>query len=260
MNILKKIIKHKQEEVNERAKVTPLKRIQESQRLFAIRDFYSALQKKDIQIIAEIKQKSPSMGEIMSGMEPAQIAQSYVNNGASAVSILTDQMYFGGSLEFIPQVKAVVDIPILRKDFIISEYQVWESFHAGADAILLIADAIDFSLLTDLYSLSRELGLHVLIETHGAKYIKLITDLNPEIIGINCRNLKDMKIDLKWFSEVITELPLESLKVAESGIQNHTDLMYVSGLGYHAALVGSSLMKTGEPGIALSQLLQRDMA
>ena len=259
MNILEKIIQHKQEEVKERSKVTPLERIQDSQRLFAIRDFYSALQKEDIQVIAEIKQKSPSMGEIMLGFDPAEIAQMYVKNGAAAISILTDQEFFGGNVEFIQQVKSVVDIPILRKDFIISEYQVWESFQTGADAILLIADAIDFSLLTDLYSLSRELGLHVLIETHDSNYVRLISDLKSEIVGINCRDLKTMTTDLSWFGEIINELPSNCLKVAESGIKNHSDLNYVFELGYNAALVGTSLMETGEPGVALSHLLQRDI-
>ena len=143
MNILKKIILHKQEEVKERSRVTPIERIKGSQRLYAIRDFKSALAQYGVQIIAEIKRSSPSAGDILADVDPAAVAKAYEQNGAAAISVLTDQKFFGGQLEFIQQVKAVTELPILRKDFIISEYQVWESFQAGADAILLIADAID---------------------------------------------------------------------------------------------------------------------
>ena len=148
MNILEKIILHKQEEVKERSRVTPIERINGSQRLYAIRDFKSALARDSVQIIAEIKRSSPSAGDILADADPAAVAKAYEQNGAAAISVLTDQEFFGGQLEFIQQVKAVTELPILRKDFIISEYQVWESFQAGADAILLIADAIDIELLS----------------------------------------------------------------------------------------------------------------
>jgi indole-3-glycerol phosphate synthase len=143
-----------------------------------------------MQIIAEIKKQSPSEGEIMPEANPAEIAAEYERNGASAISVLTDSHYFGGQLEYIQQVKNVVDIPVLRKDFIISEYQIWESFQLGADAILLIADAIDKELLISLNQLALELGLHVLIETHNSSHLSWINDLNPQIVGINCRNLQ----------------------------------------------------------------------
>ena len=171
---------------------------------------------------------------------------------------MTDNKFFGGNLDFIQQVKAVIDIPILRKDFIISDYQVWESFQAGADAILLIADAIDISLLTDLYLLAKELGLHVLIETHSHKFIQPILQLNPEIVGINCRNLKTMTTDLNWFDDIINILPSSCIKVAESGINSNKNLLHIAHIGYNAVLVGTSLMKTGTPGTALAQLLQRE--
>ena len=195
MNILEKIIEHKQEEIKEISRLIPLDRIKDSQRLFAIRDFNSAICQNKIQVIAEIKKQSPSEGEIMSEADPANIAAEYECNGASAISVLTDSHYFGGRLEYIQQVKNVVDIPVLRKDFIISEYQIWESFHLGADAILLIADAIYKELLKSLNQLALELGLHVLIETHDSSHISWINDLNPQIIGINCRNLQNMKTD-----------------------------------------------------------------
>jgi len=257
MNILEKIIEHKQEEIKEISRLIPLDRIKDSQRLFAIRDFNSALCQNKIQVIAEIKKQSPSEGEIMSEADPAKIAAEYECNGASAISVLTDSHYFGGRLEYIQQVKNVVDIPVLRKDFIISEYQIWESFHLGADAILLIADAIDKELLKSLNQLALELGLHVLIETHDSSHISWINDLNPQIIGINCRNLQNMKTDLTWLKTVAEELPIDCIKVAESGIHTNADLLNIDQYGYDAVLVGTSLMKTGDPGNALATLLNR---
>ena len=257
MNILEKIIQHKKEEVKEKSRLTPLERIQDSQRLFAIRDFNSALSQNKMQIIAEIKKQSPSEGEIMPEGNPAEIAVEYERNGASAISILTDSHYFGGQLEYIQQVKNVVDIPVLRKDFIISEYQIWESFQLGADAILLIADAIDKELLISLNQLALELGLHVLIETHNSSHLSWINDLNPQIVGINCRDLQNMKTDLTWLKTVAEELPIDCIKVAESGIRTNDDLSKIDQYGYDAALVGTSLMKTGDPGNALVTLLNR---
>ena len=257
MNILKEIIEFKHSEIKERARITPLERIQDSQRLYSVRDFIGALKSDGIQIIAEIKRRSPAAGDINIMADPGKIAKAYVNNGAACISVLIDQHYFGGHLEFIQQVKAVVELPILRKDFIISEYQVWETFQGGADAILLIADAIEASLLKDLYDLAQELGLHVLIETHNADHLKWISDLNPEIVGVNCRNLAKMETDITWFESIAGDLPQNSIYVAESGIKNHLDLNYISKLGFHSALVGSSLMKSQDPGIALAELTQR---
>ncbi len=254
MNILQKIVEYKQLEVEKRAKITPQKRIQESQRLYSVRDFCGALKNDSIQIIAEIKRCSPVDGDINMQADPGEIAKSYTRNGAACISVLTDQHYFGGQLEFIQQVKAVVELPVLRKDFIISEYQIWESFHGGADAILLIADAIDALLLKDLYQLSLELGLHVLIETHNVDHLKWINDLNPEVIGINCRDLNKMVTDISCFENFVMDLPQNSSWVAESGIKTHGDLEYISKLGFHAALIGSSLMKSEDPGLALAEL------
>ena len=257
MNILEKIIEYKRSEVEKRSKIISLERIQGSQRLYSVRDFCGTLTNEGISIIAEIKRRSPAVGNINIKADPGKIAKTYARNGAACISVLTDQHFFGGQLEFIQKVKAVVELPVLRKDFIISEYQVWESFHGGADAILLIADAIDASLLIDLYQLSLELGLHVLIETHNADHLKWISDLNPELVGVNCRNLVKMKTDITWFESVVRNLPQNSIWVAESGITSNNDLEYISKLGFHAALVGSSLMKSKNPGLALAELVGR---
>jgi len=257
MNILGKIIEHKQEEVDAQSKIIPLERLQKSQRLFAVRDFKKALEEEEIRIIAEIKRQSPSEKNIYANADPVKVAKSYQLNGAAALSVLTDSHFFGGHLDFVQQVKTTVDLPVLRKDFIISKYQVWESFHAGSDAILLIADAIDFSLLSALYNLASELGMHVLIETHSVEYLDNIASLNPQIVGINCRNLQTMETDLSWFESVYSTLPADCVKVAESGIKTNDDVSNISYLGYDAVLVGTSLMKTGAPGTALAELLQR---
>jgi len=257
MNILKKIIAHKNEEIAAQSRITPLNRLKKYQRLFAVRDFMKALKKDNIQIIAEIKRQSPSENDIYSNADPAEVAKSYQANGAAALSVLTDKHFFGGHLDFVQQVKTVIDLPVLRKDFIISEYQVWESFHAGADAILLIADAIDFNLLSALYNLASELGMHVLIETHSLEHLDNIASLNPRIVGVNCRNLENMKTDINWFKSVFNYLPVDCVKIAESGIKTKNDLNFISQLNYDAVLVGTSLMKTGAPGTALAELLQR---
>ena len=257
MNILKEIIEFKYLEIEQRAKITPLERIQDSQRLYSMRDFVGALKSDSIQIIAEIKRRSPAAGDINMHADPGETAESYANNGASCISVLTDQHYFGGQLEFIQEVKAVVELPVLRKDFIVSEYQIWESFYAGADAILLIADAIEVSMLKDLYQMAIELDLHVLIETHNLNHMKWISELNPEIIGVNCRDLTKMTTNIKWFEDIVKDLPQNSIWVAESGITTHSDLEYISKLGFHAALVGSSLMRSNDPGVALAELIQR---
>ena len=257
MNILEKIIEHKHAEIQERSRITPLERIQKSQRLYSVRNFNNTLKNEGIQIIAEIKRRSPSDGDINMHADPCKIAEAYAKNGAACISVLTDQHYFGGQLEFIQQVKATIKLPVLRKDFIISEYQVWESFHAGADAILLIADAVESSVIKDLYQLASELGLHVIIEAHHANHLEWIRDLNPEIVGVNCRDLTNMETDIKWFGNIVNDLPKNSIWVAESGITSQSDLDYISDLGYHAALVGTKLMKSADPGIALAELTGR---
>lgn len=257
MNILDKIIEYKKNEVKLISKINPIEQLQYSQRLFQIRDFKSSLSNKELSIIAEIKFKSPSSGQILENQVPTSIAKSYEKNGASAISVLTDNHFFGGNLDYIHQVKSNCNLPILRKDFIISEYQIWESFQAGADAILLISDALKLDVLIDLYQLAIDLGMSVLVESHSKEALKNSFKLNPEIIGINCRNLKTMKTDLNWFKTCIDEINSSEIKIAESGINSQTDLNYIMELGYNGSLIGTSLMKTGNPGYALAELLNR---
>jgi indole-3-glycerol phosphate synthase len=257
MNILNKIIDQKKIEIEMASRINPIKQLKETQRLFKIRDFKYSLKSDNISIIAEIKFKSPSEGILLKNILPNEIGKSFEINGASAISVLTDSHFFGGKLDFIHEVKSNCNIPVLRKDFIISEYQIWESFTFGADAILLISDALEFEKLKDLYQLSKELGLAVLLESHSNESLDNALKLSPEILGINCRNLKTMETDLNWFENCISNINYDCIKIAESGISKPQDLQYIKNLGYDGTLIGTGFMKSGIPGNALAEILGR---
>lgn len=254
--VLTRILRHKQWEVTKTEKRVPLSTLTERSRPFPILDFQASLGTPGIQIIAEIKRKSPSSGEIRPEADPVIVAREYRDNGAAAISVLTDRKYFGGKMEYIHRVKSAVFIPVLRKDFIISRYQVIESYLAGADAILLIAGIVPRKTLASLYELAVELGLSVLIELFSPGHLKEIKGLNPGLVGVNARNLETMRVDLNRLEEIFPLLPPDSLKVAESGVRSPDDLHYIADLGYDAALVGTALMRSPSPGGALKNLLK----
>lgn len=255
MTILDQIIDHKKAEVEQTQNKIPLKELQSQVRQHPLVDFKSALLQNGIQVIAEIKRKSPSAGELYSKTDVVSVAHSYEQHGACAISVLTDNRYFGGTLDFLKQIKSNVSIPVLRKDFIISPYQVYESFYAGADAILLIADLLSNELLDELFHLAIELDLTPLVEVHSQETLLNLDKLPITVIGVNARNLKSMKTDLGQCAQMVKSLPEHSIKAAESGIETPDDLHFVSQLGYDAALVGTSLMKSENPGEALKSLL-----
>ncbi|NOZ04087.1 MAG: indole-3-glycerol phosphate synthase TrpC [FCB group bacterium] len=254
MNILQEIVLHKQAEVRECRARQSLEALKEMSRTVPLVPFGPALVRDGIQVIAELKRKSPSAGEIFAAADPETVAREYEQNGAAAISVLTDRKYFGGSLEFLRRIKTSVSVPVLRKDFIVSEYQVYESYVSGADAILLIAEALEERQLRNFYALARELGLEVLVEFHAREKVSLIQRLEPEIVGVNTRNLETMTTDIHWCEDVFEELPPKAVKVAESGVHTSADLIYVEELGYDAALVGTTLMKYGTPGDTLKRL------
>jgi len=197
MNILDKILEYKRQEVAEIRKKTPIDSLPE--RETDVRNFSGALQTNDISIIAEIKRKSPSEGNLFLDLDPVKVAMSYEKNGAAALSVLTDQHFFGGDLDFLRQIRQEVALPVLRKDFIISEYQVMESYSAGADAILLILEAMEFTELQRLYNQAQNLGLHVLVESYTNVSIATLKQFRPAIAGINSRDLATMKVDFGMF-------------------------------------------------------------
>ena len=249
MNILEKILNVKRQEIQQ------IKDLDFGEMVGQSRSLKDALSKPGISVIAEIKMKSPSEGEIFPNANPAHIAKGYESAGAAAISVLTDQSFFGGSLDILQSVRNAVSIPVIRKDFIIDQKQISETIHYNGDAFLLIADALDQDSLQQLMNIGEMAGLEFLVEYHAEKHAEFIFALNPEIVGINCRNLKTMSTDITYFEKMISSLPSNSVKVAESGIQTSDDLEYVSDLGYDAALIGTSLMKTGNPEKALETLL-----
>ena len=249
MNILEKILNVKRQEIQQ------IKDLEFGEMVGQSRSLKDALSKPGISVIAEIKMKSPSEGEIFPNADPAHIAKGYESAGAAAISVLTDQSFFGGSLDILKSVRDAVSIPVIRKDFIIDQKQISETIHYNGDAFLLIADALDQDSLHQLMNIGKKTGLEFLIEYHAEKHAEFIIALNPEIVGINCRNLKTMATDITYFEKMISSLPSNSVKVAESGIHTSDDLEYVSDLGYDAALIGTSLMKTGNPEKALGTLL-----
>ena len=249
MNILEKILNVKRQEIQQ------IKDLEFGEMAGQNRSLKDALSKPGISVIAEIKMKSPSEGEIFPYADPAHIAKGYESAGAAAISVLTDQSFFGGSLDILKSVRDAVSIPVIRKDFIIDQKQISETIHYNGDAFLLIADALDQDSLQQLMNIGEMAGLEFLVEYHAEKHAEYIFALNPEIVGINCRNLKTMATDITYFEKMISSLPSNSVKVAESGIHTSDDLEYVSDLGYDAALIGTSLMKTGNPEKALETLL-----
>ncbi len=253
MSILDEILAHKAEEVRRRQDHLPVEAF--PPRPGGVRDFIGALGQPGLQVIAEVKRKSPSQGNIRLDLDHADLARTYEQAGAVAISLLTDEKYFGGSLDHLAAIRLSVDLPVLRKDFIISEYQVHESYNAGADAILLIADALSEGRLEQLYRLADSLGLHVLVEGYSDEALARIRQLAPRIAGINSRDLTTMEVDLEAMLKRRQLLPEGALYVAESGITCSADLVRVGRAGFDAALIGTALLAEGNPGETLRRFL-----
>lgn len=207
-------------------------------------------------IIAEIKRASPSAGSIRPDLSPAQLARDYHQAGAAAISILTEPHYFQGTEADVPSVRNAVPLPLLRKDFIVDEYQVLETAAIGADLLLLIVAALDRSLMKDLTQAADACGLEVLVEVHDENELDLALDQEQTLIGVNSRNLKTMVTDLDVARRMIKTIPDNRIAVAESGIRNATEIRDLHRLGYRAFLVGESLLKQGQPGDNLRALLE----
>lgn len=253
MTILDQIIAHKRRELPYVMEVRPLEIL--TPRDSDIRDLHAALSAPGLQVIAEVKRRSPSGGNLAPGLDPAKLARTYAASGAAAISVLTDEKYFGGSLEDLRAVRAAVSLPVLRKDFIIDSYQVHESFHAGADAILLIADVLELGELERLYHLTSDLGMQALVEGYGDDALENIRQLEPRISGLNARDLGTMDVDLKALLARRHSLSNGSLHVAESGIGSPADMAAVSKAGFQAALIGTALVTSGSPGETLQQFV-----
>jgi indole-3-glycerol phosphate synthase len=254
MNILDKIIEDKRIEINKRKRDFPIP-INNVEKINKDNSFISAIKKKGISIISEIKRKSPSAGIIREDFNHIKIAKDYEGNGACAISVLTDNRYFGGELSFISDIKDKVNIPVLRKEFIIDEYQIYESIIAGADAILLIVKALSIKEIKRLVFLAKKLGLETLVEVHSLEELDIALSTNTSIIGINNRNLDTMKVDITTSLKLIEEIPSNYLTVSESGIRSFRDIKILKHVGFDAFLIGESLMKEKNPSEKLKSLL-----
>lgn len=206
-------------------------------------------------LIAEIKKASPSKGIIRDDFDPALLAKAYENGGASCLSVLTDEPYFQGHDTFLHQAKAACTLPVLRKDFMVDEYQIYESRALGADCILLIMAALTDSQARTFYDIAKTLGMDALIEVHDAQELERAASLNPAMIGVNSRNLKTLEVDTQTAFDLLPRIPNSSLKVAESGIANHDALNALHSAGYGAFLVGESLMRQADVTLATQALL-----
>ena len=253
-NILDKIIADKKAEVSYRRSQKSLEQLKEDVRSKPkCRNFYKAVTKpnrRGINVIAEVKKASPSAGVIRQDFDPVTIAQTYEKCGADAISVLTDEKYFQGRLEYINQIKQVVDLPVLRKDFIIDLWQVYESRAAGADAILLIAEALKPGTLMDLMIAAAELTLTVLLEVHQADTILAVRSLigfpkkGYSVLGINNRDLSTMQVDLNTTSRLAELFDNKNELVAESGIKSRADVEKLKSVGVRAVLVGQVLCES----------------
>jgi indole-3-glycerol phosphate synthase len=216
------------------------------------RDAWAALggnsaRRNQLKVIAEIKRRSPSKGNLASIADPAELAVQYADGGASVISVLTEQRRFNGSLADLDAVRARVDVPLLRKDFTLDEYQIWEARAHGADLILLIVAALSDAQLREFSALSRELGMNVLVETHTADEIERAIAAEARIIGVNVRNLKTLDVDRSVFAALAGAIPSEAVIVAESGVRDADDVRHYAANGANAILVGEALVSDATP-------------
>lgn len=214
----------------------------------------SALRRDGINIIAEVKQRSPSRGIIRVDFDPVDIARNYDTAGAAAISVLTEEDYFAGSLDYLRAVRAVTDLPLLRKDFTFDEYQIYEAIEAGADAILLIAAVLDGLQFNDLMQTAHGLGLDVLVEIHDRAEAEKVLRFEVRLLGVNNRNLRTFETDLTTSINLAGELPDKLTLVSESGIRTREDIDRLRAAGYHAFLIGEELMRAGDEAAALRAL------
>lgn len=215
------------------------------------RDPMPALRAPGSSVIAEVKRRSPSKGDLAAIDDPAALARQYAAGGAAAISVLTEQRRFGGSLDDLRAVRAAVDVPVLRKDFVVEPYQVLEARAAGADLVLLIVAALDDDLLRRLHDQARELGLAVLVEVHDEPEAERAVALGAELVGVNARDLKTLDVDQDAFGRLAPQIPDDRVKVAESGIFGPADVERYVAEGARAVLVGEALVKDGDPEAAV---------
>jgi indole-3-glycerol phosphate synthase len=264
-DILNKIVQTKHEEVAQRLRKTPLADMRsDAESRVLTRDFEGALRTKiaagQAAVIAEVKKASPSKGLLREDFIPADIAQSYAfgdgHTSAACLSVLTDQQYFQGSTDYLKQARASCDLPVLRKDFMVDVFQIYESRAMGADCILLIAACLNDAQMADFEAVAQALGMAVLVEVHDAQELERALKLKTPLLGVNNRNLRTFEVSLDATLSLMAELPADKLLITESGIATREDVLRLRQAGVHAFLVGEAFMRAPEPGQALAELFE----
>jgi indole-3-glycerol phosphate synthase len=256
-DILFRIVDVRRETVAHRKRVLPLPalKLAVEKKPFPVKDFAGALTRGEWNIIAELKKASPSRGVLRENYHPGSLGPAMAGAGAAALSILTEEDFFQGSLAHLKEVRKLVEIPLLRKDFIIDPWQVWEARAAGADSFLLIAAVLESEPLRELLSLGRELGMEPLVEVHTREELAKALDAGARIVGVNNRDLKTFQVRFETSLEIVESIPSECIAVSESGIRSHEDLVRLKEAGFDAFLIGEQLMSRPEPSLALQELI-----
>ena len=258
LNVLDQIIEGVQEDLAERKKRVGLNELMV--KISSVKpaiDVLPSLQSSKLSVIAEVKRASPSKGALAKISDPAELALRYQAGGATAVSVLTEGRKFGGSLADLDAVRSAINIPILRKDFMVDDYQFFESRAHGADIVLLIVAALSDLQLSEFYAIAKSLGMQVLVETHTLEEVERALSLDPEIIGVNARDLTTLKIDLGAFDKLAKAIPAGKIKVAESGISSVAEVISYRNSGAEAILVGEALVKDGDPAQMIQNFINR---
>ncbi|GAA3019489.1 indole-3-glycerol phosphate synthase TrpC [Kitasatospora albolonga] len=256
MSVLDEIIDGVREDLAERQSRVSLDQLKElAAKAPDAKDGVAALRGDGVRVICEVKRSSPSKGALAAIADPAALALDYAAGGAAAISVLTEQRRFGGSLADLDAVRAAVDTPLLRKDFIVTAYQLWEARAHGADLALLIVAALDQPALVSLIERAESIGLTPLVEVHDEEEIARAVDAGAKIIGVNARNLRTLEVDRNTFGNVVDAIPAHIVKVAESGVRGPHDLIAYANLGADAVLVGESLVTGRDPKAAVADLV-----
>lgn len=259
-DVLERIVAHKRGEIAARKQLQSAAELERALGCAPpVRDFTAALRRSaPVALIAEVKRASPSAGVIRRDFDPVSLAQTYAAHGAACISVLTDKEFFQGSLSDLQAVRAAVEVPVLRKDFILDRHQILEARAAGADCVLLIAECLTQEELAGLYADARSLGLQVLIEVYDPENLDRVLSLRPSLVGVNNRNLKTMQTDLEHSLRLRKRVPADVLFVSESGIRSPADVDALRQHGIEAMLVGETLMRSADVGAKVRELLGRE--
>lgn len=257
-NVLDRIVAARRDSVAHRKRVLPevALKIAVEKKAPPPRDFTGALSPPGINIISELKKASPSRGLLRAEFAPAPLAAAFEQAGAAALSVLTEEDFFSGSLADLKEASRVTKIPILRKDFIIDPWQVWETRAAGADSFLLIAAILNDELLRDLLALGRSLKMEPLVEIHSREELDRVLSVGARIVGVNNRDLRDLSVHLETSLDLVESIPDDCIAVSESGLRTRDDLARLHDAGFDAFLIGEHLMQQADPSLALRALLE----